>query len=186
MQPYVLLRDGQAQAAALRAGAGGVRLVETVEDVWQDLGVDAGAAVGDLDQQPVRARLREVQPHPDRLAAVVQGIADQVRDHDIEPSRVESGPYVRGQLCRHPLLPGPGLEGLADGLADVHLVQMERRGPRVEARDLHQVLHHPCQLPGLLADQPDRGGGVGVEGVGVLVEDIGDRGHRRQRCPQLV
>lgn len=186
MQPYVLQRDGQAQAAAFRAGAGGVRLVEAVEDMWQDLGVDAGAAVGDLDQQPVRARLGGVQPHPDRLAAVVQGIADQVRDHDIQPPRVDSGPYVRRQFRRHPLLPGSGLQGLADGLADVHLVQMERRGSRVKPRHLHQVLHHPRELPGLLADQPDRGGGVGVEGVGVLVEHIGDRGHRRQRCPQLV
>ncbi|ARX88241.1 hypothetical protein SMD44_07728 [Streptomyces alboflavus] len=188
MQPCVLPGDGESEAAALGAGARGVRLVEAVEDVRQHLVGDAGAVVGDVDHQGLRCGGR---PDGDGSGAVAQGVADQVGEDDVDAPRVDPDARILlrklgDHLVR--LAPAAQLKRLVDDGAEAHVVQAQLGGARVEAGDLHQVLDHGGQLAGLVADEQDRVGGVRGQRLrtGVLVQGVRDGGHRGERGPQLV
>lgn len=79
-------RQAQAQAAVL-ARDRRILLAETVEHVRQEPGLDADAAVGDLDHG-VLARARE--PHPDRAARrrELDGVGQQVPHTLLQAARV--------------------------------------------------------------------------------------------------
>ncbi len=116
-----------------------------------------------------------------------QGVAHEVGDHEVEAARVEPGADAVGEFGADPVVgPVPVAEGFADGFGHVDLVGVQLGRAGVETGDLHQVLDEHRELSGLGADQPDRPCGVGVQVIGVLVEDLGDGEHSGQRGAQFV
>src|SRR4029079_2446434 len=79
-------REPEPGASAL-PGAPGVHPVQALEDPRQVLGLDPGAVVDDLEQDPAAPPLAG---DPDRpvLLAVLDGVVDEVLDHLLDPHRV--------------------------------------------------------------------------------------------------
>lgn len=119
---------------------------------------------------------------------MAERVADQVRDDHVEAPRVDPAAQFAGlgEQDVHRVQPGAGGEGAAEGLGEVDVVQLQGRRARVEAGDLHQVVHQAGQLHGFLADEPYGRGGVRGQAGRILVEDVGHRRHRGQRGAQLV
>ena len=150
MQPGVLGGDGQAQPAALAAGAGRVALGEAVEDMRQQFLGDARSAVGDGQSRaassPARARSRTGTEEPPWRRALPRRLA--------RTTSMRRGSSAGAQAVRHgdldPVLPVAQRQGLADEFADIDLVEVQHGGAGVEPGDLHQVLDHAGEMAGLV------------------------------------
>src|ERR1044072_6174774 len=86
VQVYVGPRDGQTETAALAARPPRAGLEEAVEHMGHRLDRDALAVVAYLDLQPVLGG-PGVDHH--RRESVLEGVADEVGDDDVEPPRGE-------------------------------------------------------------------------------------------------
>ena len=130
--------------------------VEALEDVRQLGRLDADARVGHLDPRPVRRR-RHVDR--DRAAArrELDRVGDEVGDDLADALRVVADPDRRdgemqldgdaAPLCRGRAL----LDGRLDGRPQVVRPQVEQDQPRIELRELEQVLGQPVEPLDLLA-----------------------------------
>ena len=79
--------DGQAESGAA-GGAGGVGAGESVEGVWQEIGVKAWAVVADSDvDSPVVAAAGS---DGDWWGFVFDGVVDEVADDPVEVVRVDA------------------------------------------------------------------------------------------------
>ena len=85
---------------------------------------------------------------------MLERVADQVRQDHVQPARVEAGHDAARRVQLHRVQPGPRVHAGRDLVGDVDLVQHQPGGARVEAGDLHQVLHQFVQPPGLADHQP--------------------------------
>lgn len=183
MDVRVLQGDGETQTAPLGARAGGARLVEAVEDVREDILGDAGPVVLDLDEQVVGLY---ADRDTDRTAAVLQRVADEVREDHVQAARVEARHDAALGVQVDGVQPGTRVYARGDLVGDVHVVEDQPGGARVEAGDLHEVLDQVVEAAGLADDQPDGRFDHRVDTAGLRVEFLfqdlrhgGDRGERR-------
>lgn len=179
----VLQGDREAEAAALGAGAGGAGLVEAVEDVREDVLGDAGAVVAHSDDDLVG---RGAHRDPHRGAAVLQGVADQVGQDDVQAARVQTGVDAALGVQVHRVQPRPRVDARGDLVGQVHVVQHQPGRARVEAGHLHEVLDKAVEAARLADHQAHGGLDHRVHRPGLrlqlLLQDLrhgGDRGERR-------
>ena len=135
------------EPAALGTGAGGARLVEAVEDVRQHVLGDARPVVAHLDDQsrrrpPARTDTRTGEPPclralPMRLARITSRRRGSSRAMmPRSASRSTASSQARASMHARDLV------------GDVDVVQDQPGGARVEAGDLHQVLHQVVRAAG--------------------------------------
>src|SRR5215203_5619593 len=95
MRICIRARDCQAEPGAQPALLGPVASCEALEEVWYELGRDAGAAV--LDGQPeMPVALLGADDH--RRLAVAERVRDEVREDPVERGRVDRSLQVVGHL----------------------------------------------------------------------------------------
>lgn len=121
---------------------------------------------------------------------MLEGVADEVGEDDVEAARVEPGVDAALGVQVHGVQPGAGVEARGDLVGEVDVVQDQPGGARVEAGDLHQVLDEVAEPLGLADDEAYGGldhrvhaAGLGVE---FLFEHLHHRRDRGQRGAQLV
>src|SRR5690606_6034933 len=181
------LGDGEAEARAALLAT--VRAPEALEYAVQVLRVDAGTGVGDRDANPALRRRRG------NLDAAARGyelerVAEQVREHleDAPAIHVNGGqPGLDATVEADRALARQLLEHharLAHEESDLGPLAPDEELPRVDLRDVEQVLQESLHLLGRDADARD----AGVPPIGRHVElEHGRRaGDGLQRVPQVV
>ncbi len=175
--------DGQPEPQpAVSAREAGIGLAEALEDMRQELGLDAAAVVGDGELchviDPPQSNADLAAPMPE-----LRGIRNQVPDHLLQAVGVavhDSAP-AGGVDCDDHL---PGVRGWSecgDGILD-HARQIDRPGLHTElsaddAGDVEDVL-----------DQPGLGSRAALDGLeghrlSVLIEPAkGQHAHPSERC----
>jgi hypothetical protein len=187
VQAGVLPGDGQAETAPGRAAAGRLGLEEALEHVGQRLARNTRAVVADLDTQKGRpTALVDRERDHDGRSSVAEGVTDQIGDDDVEAPRIQGAALVVGNVDGHGLGPAPRGQTPLEGDAEVDVIHHQVGRAGVEAGDLDQCFHEAVEVTDLLAHEPGGVAAVVHHGQGMLVEDIGDRGHRRQWGAQLV
>ncbi len=159
MQGDELADDGQAEARARgprrRAGAA----LEGLEDLLAQARRHAGAAVGDLEPEPL-ARRAQRHAHTAAGGRVAQRIRDEVRDDGDELLLVDLGLEGVGSVERELLAAELGdarepVEDLAHERDRIDGPGLQLEPSRVEPRDLEKLLHPLEEDVGVRADALD-------------------------------
>src|SRR5215217_545477 len=135
-QTCVLLRDREAEPGALAAPCL-VCLVKPLEQVRQVLGRNPRPVVRDFDSVGA-------EQHRHLRAAVLERVANEVRDDSLQPARV-AAKLAAIALDPHALVPAARTQRCVDERAKVDVLGVDALRARVEARDLDQVLDKPAQ-----------------------------------------
>jgi len=141
-----VLGDGQAQSGAASA-AGTVGLVEALKDARQVLCRDAHAGVPYRDDHLFTCGLRadhDGAPRRRELARVVHQVGDHLpRPLDVGQYCRDPGRHLDGQIQPRSLRLRPKLlDGREEQVGHGRGAQAQRRLPRLDARQLQQLLDH--------------------------------------------
>jgi hypothetical protein len=180
--------DGEAESGAAGfAGAGFIEAIEPFEDALQGIGREAGAVVLDLDVDGLGVGFGGGDGDVSGLAAVLDGVVDQVEEHLLKPVGIGSDAELRGDV----VLQGDGAftgadfevgdDPVDDGLElDGFDIHDDLTG--LEAGDGEEIFDEVGEAVGVSLDRlEEAGGGGGVfdgameEGFGVAL-DHGERG----------
>ncbi len=173
-------RDGQPEPGAARSvGA------EPVEDPLPVLGGHSPAVVGDLDPPavvPDACGDAHDRPGGSVAARVVEDVDEQLA----QPGGVAEDRQVTGHV--HVEAAGSsGARELGDGVpqqrAECEVVPIQLDHPRLEPRELEEVVDQAAQPLGLVERGREVVGVGGYDAVGEVLEQCG---HRRERRTQLV
>ena len=141
-----LLDDGEPQAqAAVPPRRAGVGLAEAVEDVREELGLDAHAGVDDADLD-VRVDPLQEHLHLAALGRELHGVGEQVPDDLLEPGEVAgdgAGERIEHLVDADALGVGrrhDGGEGGLDDLGELQPLDVEAEVAGDDAGDVEQVL----------------------------------------------
>ena len=189
-------RDGQpeadsAEAMLAREGA----LIERQENLFERLGLDADARIGDFDAQPPRAfRLlfvAGVNGNPPEPGREFHGIAQQVPDDLLKAGGVDPEPaVVSGKVAFEGDSLALGViahnrEGEADQEMRVAPLEPQREFAARDRGQVEQVVDEPRFEQDIALDHGELFAGVGRESRVFAQEGGGDQ-HGRQRGAQLV
>ena len=183
--------DGQADAqAAVMSGAGGVSLAETIEDIGEELRIDADAVVGDFDLD-IAALAGEADLDLAAAVGEFDGVGEEVPHHLLHAVGV-AGHVVGFGLKRSQELNLLGIGGRAHGIerglddgVEGHGADIEAHLAGHDARDIQKIFDELGLGADVSLDDFQAMGGVG--GVELAhAEQARPAQHGVQRRAQLV
>ena len=184
-----VVHDRETEAeSGLTPAAARIGLAEAVEDVGEQIGVDAETGVAHREAcvvaHPLEAH-RDVAPRRREL----HGVADEIRHHLAEPKRIAA--HCRGIRCDgelHALLGGGAgerLGGVLDNRAEGDRAEVEQELAGDGPREIEQVLDEPGLQSRVALDALECPLGLRrAHPTGAEQRDPAQ--HRRERGPELV
>ena len=164
------------------------RLIEELEDARRRLGVEPGAVIAYRQARHV-AHLGE--PQLDRSVArrMVDGVADEVVHHLLEPRAIAAHPDARSAVIdaasRRPAGARQHVEGALHDHIEIERLQIERHLAADRAADIEEIVEQPLEMQRLALDHVARVLPVRTLRLGAVEQEDGVE-DRRERIAQLV
>jgi hypothetical protein len=118
-------------------------------------------------------------------AAVLEGVADKVRDDLLQPAAVAFDDRA-ATVNAHAICPAPGMDGRFHQGGQVDGLESHGSLARVKAGDLHQVFDQAAEASDIGDDELGRAASLGRHLLEMLREERGLAHQRRDRRPELM